>query len=96
MTPVALAVSRLPGGPPSQVTFLPASWLLVPGAVGLVGVTEVVSDPAGAGLEDLLQPVASIVAIALGVRCGASATRSLFSGARRLAPARRQLDADAG
>jgi uncharacterized membrane protein YjjP (DUF1212 family) len=85
MTPVALAISRLPGGPPSQVTFLPAFWLLVPGAVGLVGVTEVVSDPAAAGLEDLVQPVASIVAIALGVLCGASASRSLASATRRIA-----------
>jgi uncharacterized membrane protein YjjP (DUF1212 family) len=84
MTPVALAVSRLPGGPPSQVTFLPAFWLLVPGAVGLVGVTEAVSDPAAAGLEELVQPVASIIAIALGVLCGASATRSLSSVAGRL------------
>jgi uncharacterized membrane protein YjjB (DUF3815 family) len=84
MTPVALGVSRLPGGPPSQVTFLPAFWMLVPGAVGLVGVTELVSDPAAAGLEDLVQPIASIVAIALGVLCGASATRSLVSATGRL------------
>jgi uncharacterized membrane protein YjjB (DUF3815 family) len=46
MTPVALAVARLRHGPPSQVTFLPAFWLLVSGAIGLVGVTEVVGDPA--------------------------------------------------
>ena len=77
MTPVALAVSRLPGGPPSQVTFLPAFWLLVPGAIGLVGVTEVVANPAAAGLEDLVEPLASIVAIALGVLCGASAYRGI-------------------
>ncbi|HEU5107556.1 MAG TPA: threonine/serine exporter family protein [Micromonosporaceae bacterium] len=75
MTPVSLAVARLPGGPPSQVTFLPAFWLLVPGAVGLLSLTEVVSDPASAGLEDFIEPVASIVSIALGVLCGASAYR---------------------
>jgi uncharacterized membrane protein YjjB (DUF3815 family) len=34
MTPVALAIARLPGGPPSQVTFLPAFWLLVPARSG--------------------------------------------------------------
>jgi uncharacterized membrane protein YjjB (DUF3815 family) len=34
MTPVALAVAQFPAGPPSQVTFLPALWLLVPGALG--------------------------------------------------------------
>ena len=42
MTPVALAVARSPGRPPSQVTFLPAFWMLVPGALGLIGVTELV------------------------------------------------------
>jgi uncharacterized membrane protein YjjP (DUF1212 family) len=83
MTPVALAVARLPGGPPSQVTFLPAFWLLVPGAVGLVGATEVVGDPAAAGLEDIVEPMAAIVAIALGVLCGASATRGLAAAASR-------------
>jgi uncharacterized membrane protein YjjP (DUF1212 family) len=71
MTPVALAFGRRPGGPPAQVTFLPAFWLLVPGAVGLIGVTEAVGNPA-AGAQDLLQPLASIVAIALGVLCGAA------------------------
>ena len=45
MTPVALAIARLPGGPPSQVTFLPAFWLLVPGALGLIGVATIVGDP---------------------------------------------------
>jgi uncharacterized membrane protein YjjB (DUF3815 family) len=40
----------------SQVTFLPAFWLLVPGAVGLVGAAEVLGDPAAAGLEDIVEP----------------------------------------
>jgi len=72
MTPVAIAVSRLPGGPPAQVTFLPAFWLLAPGAVGLIGVTESIGDPAGAGWENVMPPLASILAIALGVLCGSS------------------------
>lgn len=84
MTPLALTVSRLPGGPPSQVTFLPAFWLLVPGAMGLIGVTEVVGDPATAGVQDLIQPVASIVAIALGVLCGASIYRAVAASPRYL------------
>ena len=78
MTPLCLAIAELPGGPPSQVTFLPAFWLLVPGAVGLIGLTEVVSNPAAAGVEDLIAPLASIVSIALGVLCGASAFRALI------------------
>ena len=79
MTPVALAIARLPGGPPSQVTFLPAFWLLVPGALGLIGVTQVVGDPAAASIEDLVKPLGSIVSIALGVLCGVSAYRGLAS-----------------
>jgi uncharacterized membrane protein YjjP (DUF1212 family) len=76
MTPVALAVARRPGGPPAQVTFLPAFWLLVPGSVGLIGLTEAVGDPS-LGLASLVQPLASIIAISLGVLCGASVHRVL-------------------
>jgi uncharacterized membrane protein YjjP (DUF1212 family) len=85
MTPVALAVARLPGGPPSQVTFLPAFWLLVPGALGLIGVTEIVGDPATATLEDLVKPVGSIVSIALGVLAGVSLYRGVVTARPRLA-----------
>ena len=83
MTPVALGVSRLPGGPPSQVTFLPAFWLLVPGAIGLIGVTEAVGNPAAAPLQDLVAPLASIVAIALGVLCGVALDGALAHLTRR-------------
>jgi uncharacterized membrane protein YjjP (DUF1212 family)/uncharacterized membrane protein YjjB (DUF3815 family) len=48
MTPVVLWVERLPSGPPKLVTFLPAFWLLVPGATGLIGLTQIVgSGPGG-------------------------------------------------
>lgn len=77
MTPIALAIARLPGGPPSQVTFLPAFWLLVPGALGLIGVTELVGDPATASIGALVKPVGSIVSIALGVLGGVSIYRGL-------------------
>jgi uncharacterized membrane protein YjjP (DUF1212 family) len=94
MTPVALAVARLPSGPPSQVTFLPAFWLLVPGAIGLIGVTDIVGNPATAGLQDLVQPVTSIVAIALGVLCGASIYRALAAGPGHLRRARHTSGSD--
>jgi uncharacterized membrane protein YjjB (DUF3815 family) len=77
MTPIALAVARLPGGPPSQVTFLPAFWLLVPGALGLIGVTEVLGNPATASVGDLVKPVGAIVGIALGVLTGVSLYRGV-------------------
>lgn len=75
MTPVAVAVSRLRSGPPAQVTFLPAFWLLTPGAVGLIGVAS--SLAGGAGLENLVPPLASILGIALGVLCGTSVYNGL-------------------
>jgi uncharacterized membrane protein YjjB (DUF3815 family) len=68
------------------VTFLPAFWLLVPGAIGLIGVTEAIGNPASAGLEDFVTPLASIVSIALGVLCGVSLSRAAWSSARRTPP----------
>lgn len=77
MTPVAYAVERLPSGPPALVSFLPAFWLLVPGALGLIGVTEYLADDTTAGIEDFLATLGSIIAIALGVLCGYPLYRSL-------------------
>ncbi len=84
MTPVALAIARLPGGPPSQVMFLPAFWLLVPGALGLIGVTEIFGNPATVSIADLVTPVGSIVSIALGVLGGVSLYRALAETPPRL------------
>ena len=66
------------------VTFLPAFRLLVPGALGLIGVTEVVGDPASASIEDLVKPVGAIVSIALGVLGGVSVCRGLAAAPPRL------------
>jgi uncharacterized membrane protein YjjB (DUF3815 family) len=79
MTPVALAVARLPGAPPPQVMFLPAFWLLVPGALGLIGVTEVVGNPAQASIEALVTPVGAIISISLGILGGVSLYRGIAS-----------------
>ena len=45
MTPVAYLVEQRPSGPPALVSFLPAFWLLVPGALGLIGVTDYRQEP---------------------------------------------------
>jgi uncharacterized membrane protein YjjP (DUF1212 family) len=77
MTPVAYFVERRPSGPPALVSFLPAFWLLVPGALGLIGVTKFLDQGAIAAAEDLFGTVWSMIAIALGVLVGYPLYRSL-------------------
>ncbi len=44
MTPVAYLVGRHPPAMPARASFLPGFWLLVPGALGLIGLTELAGD----------------------------------------------------
>ncbi|WP_339621482.1 threonine/serine exporter family protein [uncultured Salinibacterium sp.] len=75
MTPVAVLVSRHRTGPPAIVSFLPAFWLLVPGGLGLVGVTELL---AGTGdIGTIVTMVGTMLAIALGVLIGLAVSRAL-------------------
>lgn len=76
MTPVAYLVEQRPSGPPALVSFLPAFWLLVPGALGVIGITHYLGDDPVAGAQDLVSTVGSMVAIALGVLCGYPLYRS--------------------
>ena len=82
MAPIALAIEGLPGAPPAQATF-PAFWLLVPGVLGLIGVTGIVGDPATATVEDLVTPIGAIVSIALGILSGVLLFRATSRRARR-------------
>ena len=66
VTPVAYLVERRPSAPPALVSFLPAFWLLVPGALGLIGVTEYLSDNVTAGLQDFLGAVGGMWRLDLG------------------------------
>lgn len=77
MTLVAYAVERRPTGPPALVTFLPCFWLLVPGALGLIGVTEYIDADQSAGIEDFLGTLGAMISIALGVLCGYPADRAV-------------------
>lgn len=81
MTPVALAVARFPSGPSPLASFLPAFWMLVPGALGLVGVTSLLEGD-DSGLSTLVTTVATMVAIAFGVVLGLAAARALPGPAR--------------
>ncbi|WP_456825987.1 threonine/serine ThrE exporter family protein [Cellulomonas sp. P5_E12] len=80
MTPVAMFAATRPTGPPALVGFLPGFWLLVPGALGLVGVTSILGDDAQA-LNTVVTAGTTMVAISLGVLAGIA----LGSGAARRA-----------
>lgn len=69
MTLVAMYASTRPTGPPTLVGFLPGFWLLVPGALGLVGVTSVLGDDVRA-LTTVVTAATTMVAISLGVLAG--------------------------
>ena len=71
LLPLAYAIQERPSGPPVAVIFLPTFWMLVPGALGLEGVTELVGADSAAGLGDFLNALLVIVAIAAGVLVGA-------------------------
>lgn len=76
MTPVAVVIARQRTGPPAIVSFLPAFWLLVPGALGLVGVAGVLDGDLDA-TSTIITTVATMIAIALGVLLGLAVSGSL-------------------
>jgi uncharacterized membrane protein YjjP (DUF1212 family) len=71
VTPVTALVARQPSGPAALVSFTPAFALLVPGAIGLVSVADLLGGDA-AGPASLVATLATMVAIALGVLAGSS------------------------
>lgn len=75
-TPLGYLIQLRFGGPPAAVTFLPSFWLLVPGALGLLSVTRMLSDRA-AGIDGLVTVMFVITSIALGTLVGASIYRGL-------------------
>lgn len=79
VTPVVFWIAGLRHGAPSQLTFLPAFWLLVPGAAGLVGLTEAFATDDG--LADFAAALVSVMSIALGVLIGTALYRVVHHGA---------------
>lgn len=78
MTPLVLLIGRRREGPPSMVLFLPAFWLLVPGAAGLIGVTAIVGTTSRLAPADFTATMVTVLAIALGVLVGTAAVRAGF------------------
>ena len=105
MTFVAYQLARLQSTMPVYAMFLPGFWLLVPGSLGLIGLTTFLAFPDTASGADVFAVIGAIAAVALGVLCGVEVHR-WFAGAERRPrpsggafgrpvpePAPRQLDA---
>jgi uncharacterized membrane protein YjjP (DUF1212 family) len=67
LTVGAAAISRLPNTPPTMALILPGFWLLVPGSLGLIGITELVGSDSSAVFGATL---ISMISIALGIQSG--------------------------
>ena len=74
--PASYLIHQRFNGPPATVTSLPSFWLVVPGSLGLLSVTRMLSDRA-AGIEGLITVVFVITSVALGTLVGASIYRFL-------------------
>lgn len=88
-TPAALFAAEQRSGPPTLVTFLPAFWLLVPGALSLVGVTKLLGADRVDAVSSLVTAGATMVAIALGVLLGLAVGGMLAGGVTRFGGASR-------
>lgn len=67
LTVAALAVSRRPSAPPAITLILPGFWLLVPGSMGLIGVTELFGADGDSALPATL---ISMISVSLGLQAG--------------------------
>ncbi|MCD9625208.1 threonine/serine ThrE exporter family protein [Rhabdothermincola salaria] len=70
MTPIAMLAARQEDGPAMLVSFLPGFWLLVPGALGLEGITRIFGDDQIEGISAMVTTVATMVGVSLGVLLG--------------------------
>lgn len=68
--PAAYLVQRNHNAPPTQVAFLPAFWMLVPGGIGLTGVSQLITKSDPNGLHVLVTTALTVLAIAMGVLVG--------------------------
>ena len=77
MVPAAHLVARVRRAPPAHVMFLPAFWLLVPGTIGLIGITELVGGThAQSGTENFVTALVATGSVALGILVGTMIVRA--------------------
>ncbi|GGK54014.1 threonine/serine ThrE exporter family protein [Nocardia camponoti] len=77
--PAAYLIQGRKHAPPTQVAFLPAFWMLVPGGITLTGISDLIMPNAHettgqGGLGVIVSAFLTVMAIALGVMVGSSLT----------------------
>jgi uncharacterized membrane protein YjjP (DUF1212 family) len=83
MTFAAYQLARLRSSMPVYAMFLPGFWLLVPGSLGLIGLTTFLAFPDSASGADVFAIIGAIGAVALGVLCGVELHRWIAGAERR-------------
>ena len=76
IVPLTRAIALLPRGPSAAVTTLPALWLLVPGALGFIGISEAATEQ-GTGFDSLVSTGLAMFSISLGVLVGSGIVRDV-------------------
>jgi uncharacterized membrane protein YjjP (DUF1212 family) len=79
LTVSALAISRRRGAPPTITLILPGFWLLVPGSMGLIGVTELFGADGDSAFP---ATIISMVSVALGLQAGLVLWQVISRGVR--------------
>ncbi|WP_290474474.1 threonine/serine exporter ThrE family protein [Leifsonia sp. 71-9] len=81
VVPAVYLAARIPAAPPVAIMLTCAYWLLVPGAMGFIGLSEAAAGAAGA-TNLILQTFGSLIAIATGMLIGAGVSRDATAVAR--------------
>lgn len=76
VVPFTAVISRWRSAPPGIVMLIPAFWLLVPGALGFIGVTQAASEGYD-GSEALFDTALALLSIALGILVGTGIARNI-------------------
>lgn len=93
MTLAAYQLARLRSTMPVYAMFLPGFWLLVPGSLGLIGLTTFLAFPDAATGADVFAVIGAIAAVALGVLCGIELHRWLVGAERHARAVTRRVRA---
>jgi uncharacterized membrane protein YjjB (DUF3815 family) len=73
--PFARLIARFRTAPPASVTTLASFWLLVPGALGFLGVSQAITGGTG-GVNQVLGTGISVFAIAVGILVSSARTNA--------------------